>query len=181
MLCISPYRILSAIAAILRIPCQHQQRKSRIRYWKSPSLDVLWGPSPKTFQNGTVDIKLDILELLTSNSLQTESWLHLSHAIQALNDGPKETKKEIRQKEIHSRSTRSRTGYCPLPRMNWGYLSYNCFPSHDKAIKSRQGSDSLRPLPSTRQWRTVKQAGSGTRIVNLFSTIKSLNSNETAR
>ncbi|TNN71433.1 hypothetical protein EYF80_018382 [Liparis tanakae] len=26
--------------------------------------------------------------------------------------------------------------------MNRGHLSYNCFPSHDKAIKSRQGSDS---------------------------------------
>lgn len=54
--------------------------------------------------------------MLTSNSLHTESWLHLSHAIQPLNDGPglqtkkkggKEKKKKKtkfkKKKEIHTR------------------------------------------------------------------------------
>ena len=44
-------------------------------------------------------------DALTSNSLHTESWLHLSHAIQPLNDGPgkkkkKEKKKKKRKKKI---------------------------------------------------------------------------------
>ena len=59
------------------------------------------------------------LRMLTSNSLHTESWLHLSHAIQPLNDGPgfqtkrggeKEKKKKKKKKtkfkkkeEIHTR------------------------------------------------------------------------------
>lgn len=66
---------------------------------------------PRLLSRGYTDVnKLGIFHVLTSNSLHTESWLHLSHAIQALNDGPenKKKKKEIKQKkEIHTRSTRS--------------------------------------------------------------------------
>lgn len=119
----------------------------------------------KKVQRARETREVGFLDVLTSNSLHTESWLHLSHAIQPLNDGPgifnkkkkkkkggkKKKKKEIKlkkKKEIHTRfPSRARTGNCcPSPRMNRGHLSYNCFPSHDKAIKSRQGSDSASTL-----------------------------------
>lgn len=65
--------------------------------------------------------EVGILDALTSNSLHTESWLHLSHAIQPLNDGPKkEKKKEKRKKsskkEIHTRFPLALTQATAAPR-----------------------------------------------------------------
>lgn len=152
---------------------QHQQQRRRQRrlVCKSPSRRVSAvhrskkkKESPEGYrdQRSGVFFVLFFLDALTSNSLHTESWLHLSHAIQPLNDGPwnnqkkkkgekkeKKRRKSSKKKERnpHTLPTRARTGNCcPSPRMNRGHLSYNCFPSHDKAIKSRQGSDSASAL-----------------------------------
>lgn len=66
--------------------------------------------------------------MLTSNSLHTESWLHLSHAIQPLNDGPgfqtkkggkkkkKKKSKFKKKKEIHTRFPVARTPATAAPR-----------------------------------------------------------------
>ena len=65
-------------------------------------------------------------DALTSNSLHTESWLHLSHAIQPLNDGPgkkkkkekkrKKERKKSSKKEIHTRFPLARTQATAAPR-----------------------------------------------------------------
>lgn len=53
--------------------------------------------------------EVGFLDALTSNSLHTESWLHLSHAIQPLNDGPKNYKKKKKKKKERNRVKKKST------------------------------------------------------------------------
>ena len=67
--------------------------------------------------------EVGFLDALTSNSLHTESWLHLSHAIQPLNDGSvkekrkKKEKKErnqVKKKSTHASHSLSHRQMLPL-------------------------------------------------------------------
>lgn len=63
-------------------------------------------PGRKKSSSFTQTRQVVFLDALTSNSLHTESWLHLSHAIQPLNDGPGiQKRKKKRQKRKKRRKS----------------------------------------------------------------------------
>lgn len=68
---------------------------------------------------------------LTSMSLHTESWLHMSQAIQLPNDASQAFSTPIHSDTQHTLMQAT----SPLLRVNWRHLSYYSPQSHDKAIK----------------------------------------------
>lgn len=88
---------------------QHQQRRGRERTkcanhrLGESALSIV--PGKKESPEGYRDETSRVLDALTSNSLHTESWLHLSHAIQALNDDPGNKKRKGGEKRKKRRKS----------------------------------------------------------------------------